>query len=469
MSTRRSAGVIFWGLVLVTIGVLMLAHNLGYPLHIWPYIARYWPALLIAWGLLKFVDFFRFRRSGDNRPLFSGGEVALLILVIFAGSAITTAANVSPDLGNIFQIGDLDLWDITGNNFSYDEHKEVALPSASVPVEYEVDIVNYFGNVEVRPSDMDHIVLDAKKTVRAASQSEADRLVNDFTFSITNEGSKYRIASSKDTGGSSDGGGRQAFKSSLEIQLPKHFAVHVDNRNGRVAIQDLIGSEEILNRFGDVEIHNIAGRLKIENRNGAVTAEDISDSVAINNAYSNTTVKNIGGDLELDSKNASVDISNVKGNAKVTNAYAPVNVDNVQGNLTINGRNNSLDIQHVGGDIAADSSYENVNITDPRGAVRITGRNGEMTLSFERPPEKDVNISAQYGTVTLDLPASSAFSIEARADYGEIESDFDGLNHDNTNRQRLVRGEVGHGGPKILIETRNGNIRLVKRGRGNVL
>ena len=98
MNNRRSAGVIFWGLALVAIGGLMLAHNLGYPIQIWPYIVRWWPALLIVWGLLKFVDYFRFRHSGDNRPLFSGGEVALLIFLIFAGSAITTAANLSSDL-----------------------------------------------------------------------------------------------------------------------------------------------------------------------------------------------------------------------------------------------------------------------------------------------------------------------------------------------------------------------------------
>src|SRR5262249_31094859 len=98
MSVQRSAGAIFWGLTLVAIGGLLLAHNIGYRIQIWPYIVRYWPALLIGWGLLKFVDYFRFRRAGVNRPLFSGGEVALLILVIFAGSAITTAANVSPDI-----------------------------------------------------------------------------------------------------------------------------------------------------------------------------------------------------------------------------------------------------------------------------------------------------------------------------------------------------------------------------------
>src|SRR6516162_3698385 len=188
MSVRRSAGVIFWGLILVTIGVLMLAYNLGYPIPIWAYVARYWPALLIGWGLLKFVDYFRFRRSGDNRPLFSGGEVALLIFVIFAGSAITTAANVSPNLGNIFEIGNFDLWDMTGNSYSFDEHKEMPLPDISLPAEFEIEIVNYFGNVDVRPSDSGRVILDAKKTIRASNQEEANSLERDFTFSITNAG-----------------------------------------------------------------------------------------------------------------------------------------------------------------------------------------------------------------------------------------------------------------------------------------
>ena len=98
MSVRRSAGTIFWGLTLVVIGGLLLARNLGYSIPIWGYVVRYWPALLIAWGLLKFVDYYRFRNAGDSRPLFSGGEVALLIFVIFLGSAITTAANISPDI-----------------------------------------------------------------------------------------------------------------------------------------------------------------------------------------------------------------------------------------------------------------------------------------------------------------------------------------------------------------------------------
>jgi hypothetical protein len=459
MSTRRSAGVIFWGLALIAIGGLMLAHNLGYPITILPYLVRWWPALLIAWGLLKFVDYFRFRHSGDNRPLFTGGEVALLILLIFAGSAITTAANLSPDLGNIFQIGALDLWDITGNSFTFDEHHEDMMPAGS-----EVEILNFYGNVEVRPSDSDRVILDVKKTVRAVNRDEADRLERDFTFAVTNEGGRYRIASNKDGGTAVTGVGRQRFKSSLAIQLPKRSTLRVDNRNGRVSVQDLTGNQNIVNRFGDVEIQNINGEVRIENRNGAVTVEDVSHSVVLNNSYANTTARNVGGNLDIETRNGSVDVSGVKGDATITNSFAPINVENVQGSLTINGRNNAVDAQHVEGDLTVDSSFENVSIDDPKGAVKITSRNGEVKLSFDKPPQKDVAVTTQYGMVTLDLPSASSFNLEARTEFGEIESDFDGLTPDNSRRERVLTGQIGSGGPKIKIDLKNGNIHLGKRG-----
>ena len=197
MSVRRNAGAIFWGLTLVAVGGLLLASNLGYSVKIWPYVVRYWPGLLIVWGLLKFVDYFRFRNTDDRRPLFSGGEVALLILVIFAGSAITTAANLSPDIGSIFQIGNIDLWDVTGNNFNYDQHVE----QQSATPGSEIEVTNFFGDVEIRPADTDRIVVDVRKTIRASDKQEADRLDQEFSFSIIQEGSKYRIRSNRDDAG----------------------------------------------------------------------------------------------------------------------------------------------------------------------------------------------------------------------------------------------------------------------------
>jgi hypothetical protein len=455
MSARRSAGTIFWGLTLLSIGALLLAHNLGYPLQIWPFVVRYWPALLIVWGLLKFVDYFRFRQAGDNRPMFSGGEVVLLIFVIFAGSAITTAANVSPEIGRIFEIGEIDLWDITGDNYTYEQRLDPQI----VPPGSAIEILNSYGDIEVRPAESDNIVVDVRKTIRASSKAEADRLDRDFIFSVRGEGSTYRIRSNLDDPGFHSSP-RQRFRSSLTISVPRQAAVRVENRSGRVLIQNLTGNQIVFNRYGDVDVRDVTGNLDIENRNATVTVQDVTGSVAISNRYSNTTVKNIGSDLRIQTRNGSIDVASVKGNATIENRYAPISVEDVQGDLTISGRNNSVDVRRVDGDIQVDSSYQNVTIKDPRGAVKITSRNGDLLLSFVSAPRKDVSVEARYGNVTMELPASSAFKVDARTQFGEVDSEFEGLRTDRSNRERTINGEFGQGGPNLMITTRNGHIRL---------
>src|SRR5262249_388334 len=208
----------------------------------------------------------------------------------------------------------------------------------------------------------------------------------------------------------------------------------------------------------------ITGMVELENRNGAVTVEDVSDSVIINNRYSNTTAKNVGGDLRIETRNGSVDVSGIKGSASIVNAFAPINVQNIQGDLTISGRNNGVDVRHVEGDIRTDSSFQNVTIQDPLGAVTVTSRNGDLLLSFERPPVKNVSIASRFSNVTLELPSSSAFAIDAHTEFGEVESDFQGLTINRSNREKSINGDVSRGGPRLTISTRNGAIRIQKRG-----
>ncbi len=382
MRSRRGTGAIFWGLTLTAIGALLLLRNFGYPIPIWGYVARYWPALPIGWGMLKIVDYYRLRNAGDSQPLFSGWEVALLIFVIFAGTAVTTAANISSDLGNIFEIGDIDLWDITGNNFTFDEHREAPVPSGS-----NIEIVNFYGNVDVRPSDSDRVVLDVKKTLRASNKEEAERLSKDFTFSISNIGSGYRIASNRED-----------------------------------------GTQEVSNRYGQVDVHNITGTVQVENRNGSVTVQDVAESVRIRNRFSVTAVKSIGGSLDVENRNGSVEVSGVKGNVSISNSYAAISVENVQGALTID------------------------------------GRNGDLFMSLLSPPQKDIQISSRYGNVTLELPSNSSFSIDAQIEFGEIHSEFQGLKMAASNRERSLNGRVGAGGPQIMIAARNGTIHLGRKG-----
>src|SRR6185295_7757580 len=190
MSRPRSAGSFFWGLILITAGSIFLLKNLGYDVPVWTGIARYWPILLIVWGLVKLIDYARLKRSGETGPLFGAGEVVLLIIVIMAGSALTAAANMSPDFANFFDIANIDLWDITGNSYHFTEHYERDVPSGA-----SIDIINRYGTVDVVPADTDRIVVDVDKTVVAMNEAEAGKVQNQLMYSISQEGSRYRVIS----------------------------------------------------------------------------------------------------------------------------------------------------------------------------------------------------------------------------------------------------------------------------------
>jgi hypothetical protein len=272
------------------------------------------------------------------------------------------------------------------------------------------------------PGDGNRITLDVKKTIRAANQSEADRLSAGFVYSISNtgpnEGMKYRIAASSN----------RRFKASLSIHVPLHSIVTVENRNGSVSVRGLTGNQEITNRYGDVELHAITGTAKIQNLNGSVHVNDVSDSVTI------------------------------------ANSFGPINVANVRGELKISGRNNEIGIDHVEKDVDVESAFQNVDIRDPMGGVNVRSRNGEISVRLLHKPTRNISVSSEYGNVTIDVPSGSVFSADVSIRNGSIDSDFSELQSTSHNADHTLNGQVGNGGPNIRVDSRFGQVRLTKRG-----
>jgi hypothetical protein len=89
MARRRS---LFGPVVLIGLGILLLYSSLRSNWGVWEVIWRYWPVILIAWGLGKLWDHFRARETGESHPAgrFTGGELAMAIaLVVLVGVALT--------------------------------------------------------------------------------------------------------------------------------------------------------------------------------------------------------------------------------------------------------------------------------------------------------------------------------------------------------------------------------------------
>src|SRR5438552_17823308 len=82
-------------LLLVLVGSLFLWHTLHPEAQIFDMVARYWPFVLIAWGLIRLIEVSFWRREGV-RASFSGGEVVLIVLICLARSGIWAAREQGP-------------------------------------------------------------------------------------------------------------------------------------------------------------------------------------------------------------------------------------------------------------------------------------------------------------------------------------------------------------------------------------
>src|SRR5258706_7164643 len=77
-------------ILLILIGVLFLTRSLWQQIPIFDLVARYWPFILIGWGLLRLFEIGVLAASG--KPLttgrLSGGEILLIILLCVIGSGM---------------------------------------------------------------------------------------------------------------------------------------------------------------------------------------------------------------------------------------------------------------------------------------------------------------------------------------------------------------------------------------------
>src|SRR5437016_12516041 len=91
---RRQSRSFAGPVVLIVIGFALLLANMGvihwYMLATW--FAKYWPVLIIVWGVIKLVEYQSAQRAGLRPRGIGAGGILLLVILIVCGLAATQAA-----------------------------------------------------------------------------------------------------------------------------------------------------------------------------------------------------------------------------------------------------------------------------------------------------------------------------------------------------------------------------------------
>ena len=474
-------GSIFWALTLIGVGFLFLYQNFNPEVHPWRIIGKFWPILIIFWGVSKLIDHLLARAHPERvpPPLFSGSEVILLVMILILGTVVSRIVlhdwhRWPSDMG--IDINDDEWANMFMNTYTYTE-------TGSWPVKPQPFLIieDQHGDLEIRGTDQAAVDVVAKKVIRAENEAGGRKLSDQLKVDVVEEAGHYLLRSNRR---SLPNGGRQV-RTDLVVRVPKGTSTQITSERGDVLLDGLRGDQTITAQHGDVHVASVEGLVRVHKSGGSTDVHDVKGSVEVDGRSQDIDVSRVTGTVTANGDfPGSVEFQDVKQTLRrqlfVGDGAAPPKIAAYDGRGDLRAwlrvtsvraalkllRKGSLDASGVDGPFEMSTKGKDIQLNGFRHAVKISDTNGDINLSAAAPPMHPIEIDSKKGGIELTLPANSSFQIEATSRNGEIESDFSapGLKLTKEGDTPSLSGSYGKGGPTIRLLTAYGTIHVIRQG-----
>jgi hypothetical protein len=438
--SRQATSRIFPGLVLITVGSLLLLHNYR-GLELGEVLLRWWPLALIFLGLIKLYDRTVASRSNDpGSARITGGEIMLVV-----GMIVLLSCVVAIDIGRRTIGGKLPV-EMSGDAYPFD----LDVAPKTVPANARIMVRGGRGNITVRATDVPEIRVSGQKNVHAWSESDASRRAGPVSVEIVQNGDGYEI---HPTG---VGAGDSRVSVDMEIQVPKKASVTVRNEKGDITVSDMATDVSIINANGDVEVRDTASDVNIEMHKGDVKVSDTKGDIKISGKGTEVDVASATGSLTLDGEfYGPIRAEKVAKGLRFISQRTDLTLTSLTGHMETSSGN--LEIVDAPGDIALRTNRYSVTIENATGKVKVDNRDGNVELRFSSPPKADIDIANTNARIELTIPESASFNILADCHSCDIESEFSADTLKKTSVESgdaHLEGKYGNArGPKITLKT----------------
>jgi DUF4097 and DUF4098 domain-containing protein YvlB len=437
--------------VLIIIGLVFLLSTTGvlHGLTLARLFARFWPVLIIIWGVVKLVEHQQAQRIGARSSGIGVGGAFLLAFLICAGLIATQASKVNwkgihDEIG--WDEGDFGSW--FGESYSYnDELKE------PFPADGSLHVVCDRGAVTIQSSDENQIKVSVEKKVHADNQQDADKY---------NTGTKPTISVNDKIvtlNANTQGAGDHGVSADLTISIPRKAPVVVSSRHG------------------DVNISSRTGDLDISTQRGDVTVDDITGNVNLSLQHSSGKVSNVSGNVAVEGRVDDIAVTDVKGSARLNGEFMEsIKISKIGKTVVFKSSRTDLEFAKLDGDLDLDSGdlrassfqgpsrlitrAKDIQLDKLSGDLRLQDSDGGVRIHVSKVGNLEVD--NRNGDIQLSLPAQAGFRIEAQARNGEIQSDWGELKVDNAHDQATASGSVGNGVGTIRLNNQHGTIEIRK-------
>jgi len=433
-------------LIILLLGVLFLLKNFRPDIPVWDLFGKYWPLLLILWGLAKLIEAARPPQPGvPSRPLITGGEVFLVVFLCLIGTGVYQFGTWRPGIRwripPIFQ-----------ETFHYNADAKLKVTEKQP----KITVYNPRGDVRITGGDGAEITVKAEKQVQAMNETEAKKLDELVKLEVVKEGDGYVVRSNADR---ADGQG--SVSTAMEIQLPKGATLDVQARRGDVQIAQVLGAVTLNVERGDVRLQDLGDKVRVDLRRGSFSAERIKGNIEMDGRGNDLQVNDVEGEVVIRGEySGNINFANVKKVVHVTTSRTELEIQRLPGKVDMT--MGSLTITQPSGPVSVSTRAKDIRIEDFDGPIQIVNRDASVELTTNKTPLPSIGVENKSGRIEVTLPASASFQVEGTARRGEVTSDFSEISASQENEQGTLRGGVGKNGPTVKLNTTYGSISIRK-------
>jgi len=440
--------------VLILMGVLFLLgtmgilewHNLG------TLFARYWPALLILWGVLKLIEYEEAKRSGQPARGIGVGGVFLLLFLIMAGLIATQASRVNwKSIGDQIQLGDEDGLDeiFGGSAFNYSDELTQEIPAGST-----LHVNDDRGTITINVADSKtKMKISVRKKVRAENEKDADNY-NSKTKPQIIAGEKAVTLNAN-----TQGAGDKGVTTDLDIYVPVNTALVITSGRGDVTITGMASNVEVNHRRGEVNINDQTGNVLLNLERSSARLAHVKGDVTVQGSVNEAAVEDVDGTVNLNGNFwESTRLVRISKTVSFHSSRTDMEFARLDGRLDLD--SGDLRADSLSGPMHLTTRSKDISLEGLSGDLRLEDTNGTVSVGLHNPG--NIQIDNRKGDVQVTIPPNTAIKVEARTREGEIESDFEEIKVDKHDNQSSGSGSIGTNGPRLVMNCEKGAIEIRK-------
>jgi Putative adhesin len=439
--------------VLILMGILFLMVTMGVfdRYSILVMFGRFWPALLILWGVIKLIEYEQGKRYGQPvRGIGAGGIFLVLFLIIFGLLASQLSRVNWKGLGEHIQIGDNEGLDEIFGGSTFDYSDEL---SQEIPVGSTLHVNDDRGAITINASDSKTIKVSVRKKVRAEKESEADTYNAKTKPQITVADKVVTLDANVHAAGD------KGITTDMDIYVPRNTSLVIVSRRGAVTINGMEGTVEATNHSGEVDLNDQTGNVVLSLEQSAARAEHVKGDITIQGRANEVDLEDVDGAVHLNGEfQESTRLVRVSKTVSFHSSRTDMEFASLDGRLDLD--SGDLRADSLTGPMRLTTRSKDISLEGLSGDLRLEDQNGTVEVGLRKPG--NIQIDNRKGDVQISIPPNTPVKIEARTHEGEIESDFEEIKVENNDKQSSASGSIGTNGPPVVVNCEKGTIEIRK-------